>query len=277
MAEIQSYSQLEVILFWVTMFTYVGAFALHIFSFVSQKEKGLKTAFYILWAALVLHTALGILRWVLASHPPVTDTYELNLTGTWFTVLLFLIFQGMDKIDKAIGLIVIPVSFLALGYGYMSGIQINPMGPAFQSPWLMVHVIFAWLAFGCYAIATGASVFLLMKTKKTPWQKGEKLPGPEALDMAGYRFVILGFINHAVMLVSGAIWAKKLWGHYWSWDPLETWSLIAFLYYAFYLHARSFLGWKMRRAAWLTLLGLLVLAISFWGVELFGPTVHPGP
>ena len=33
----------------------------------------------------------------------------------------------------------------------------------------------------------------------------------------------------------------------------------------------------MKRAAWLTLLGLLVLAISFWGVELFGPTVHPGP
>ena len=95
--------------------------------------------------------------------------------------------------------------------------------------------------------------------------------------MTSYRFIALGFINHAVMLVSGAIWAKKLWGQYWSWDPLETWSLIAFLFYAFYLHARSFLGWQLKRAAWLAVFGLVVMAISFWGVGWFAPSIHPGP
>jgi cytochrome c-type biogenesis protein CcsB len=269
--------QVEIILVWVTIFIYIGAFALHLFSMVTQKEKGVKIAIWILWAGLVFHTAAGIIRWIAGGHPPVTDTYELNLTGTWFTVLLFLLFEKIGKLEKTIGLVVIPVAFIVLGYGYMTRTEVTPMGPAFQSPWLVVHVIFAWLAFGCYAIATGAAVFLLLKTKRPSWKPKMKIPGPEALDLAGYRFIVLGFINHAIMLISGAIWAKKLWGHYWSWDPLETWSLIAFLYYAFYLHTRSFLGWKMKHAAWLTLLGLLVLAISFWGVELFGPTVHPGP
>ncbi len=78
------------------------------------------------------------------------------------------------------------------------------------------------------------------------------------------------------MLISGAIWAKQLWGQYWGWDPLETWSLITFLFYALYLHARSFLGWKEAKAAWLTVAGLIIVIISFWGVGWFSPSIHPG-
>jgi cytochrome c-type biogenesis protein CcsB len=270
-------AQIEIILFWVTVFIYVGSFCLQLFGFIGGKERLLKLSIHLLWVGLVFHTAVGIARWLASAHPPVTDTYELNLTGTWFALLLFLIFEKIGKIEKTIALVVVPISFLVLGYGYLSGTEITPMGPAFQSPWLIVHVIFAWLAFGFYAIATGAAFFLLLKMKNPDSKRLQKLPGPEALDVASYRFIVLGFINHAVMIVSGAIWAKMLWGHYWSWDPLETWSLIAFLYYALYLHARSFLGWKMKRAAWLTLLGILILAVSFWGVEWFGPTIHPGP
>jgi cytochrome c-type biogenesis protein CcsB len=270
-------SGIETILFWVTVFTYVAAFCLHLFAFVRRKQGGIVWAARLLWAGFVFHTATGIVRWIAGAHPPVTDTYELNLTGTWFTILLFLLFRKLGKAEKTIALLVIPVCFILLGYGMVDRTEVIPMGPAFQSPWLIVHVIFAWLAFGCYAIATGAAGLLLMKLKKPDWKPNFNIPEPETLDMSEYRFIVLGFINHAVMLVSGAIWAKKLWGHYWSWDPLETWSLIAFLFYAFYLHARSFLGWKMKRAAWLTMLGLLILIISFWGVELFGPTPHPGP
>jgi ABC-type transport system involved in cytochrome c biogenesis permease subunit len=159
----------------------------------------------------------------------------------------------------------------------MSGTEAVPMGPAFRSPWLVVHVIFAWFAFGCYAISTGAATFLLLRERSLFRRPIIKIPTAEALDLMSYRFIVLGFINHAVMLVSGAIWAKKLWGHYWSWDALETWSLVAFLFYAFYLHARAFLGWKMKRAAWLAVIGLVVVAVSFWGVEWFTPSMHPGP
>ena len=33
------------------------------------------------------------------------------------------------------------------------------------------------------------------------------------------------------MIGAGAIWAKDLWGSYWSWDPVETWSLVSWLIY----------------------------------------------
>jgi cytochrome c-type biogenesis protein CcsB len=270
-------SNAEITLFWITIFSYTIAFCFHLIGFVSEKPRGVKFAFFFLWLGLIAHSATAVARWVNSGHPPVTDTYELNLTGTWFTVLMFLVFEKIKKVDNSIGLVVTPIVFLLLGQALIERSAAVPMGPSFQSPWLVVHVIFAWLSFGCYAIATGAAVFLLMKGRFTSSKALLKVPDLEALDLGSYRFIVIGFINHAVMLVSGAIWAKKLWGKYWSWDVLETWSLISFLVYAFYLHARSFLKWKMERAAWLTILALLILAISYWGVDWFAPTVHPGP
>ncbi|MHC4743604.1 MAG: cytochrome c biogenesis protein [Planctomycetota bacterium] len=270
-------AEIEVILFWITIFTYVAAFCSQIFFSVSGRANKVIFAMRILWLAFAFHTATGIARWIAAGHPPVTDSYEFNLTGMWFTMLVFIAFERFKKADPIIALVVTPLVFLGLGHGQMSRIEVAPMGPAYQSPWLIVHVIFAWFAFGCYAVATGAGIVLLLRNKLLARKPDLKIPSPEALDISNYRFVVLGFINHTIMLVSGAIWAKKLWGHYWSWDALETWSLIAFLFYAFYLHARSFLGWKMKKAAWLAVLGIIILAISFWGIEWFAPSVHPGP
>ena len=41
------------------------------------------------------------------------------------------------------------------------------------------------------------------------------------------------------MLVAGAVWAHSAWGHYWSWDPLETWTLVTWLMLGGTLHARA--------------------------------------
>lgn len=268
--------QAEIIFFWATIFIYVGSFCVHLFGFMQDSNKSVKFAVVLLWAGLIFHTATALFRWIAGGHAPVTDGYELNLTGTWFTVLIFLVFERMQKLDRSIGLVVAPVVFLVLGHGFMSRTSAIPMGAAFHSPWLVVHVIFAWLAFGCFAISFGSALLFLVREKFPAWKAVSRIPELDALDLSGYRFIVLGFINHTVMLVSGIIWAKKLWGHYWSWDVLETWSLITFLFYAFYLHARGFLGWKMKRAAWLTVVGLIVLTVSFWGVHWFSPKVRPG-
>ena len=266
-----------IMFFWSAIFVYIVAFCLYLFGFLAAKQGLTKYGRRVLWLALILHTLIAVIRWIDGSHPPVTDTYELNLTGTWFTVLIFLVFEKLRKADSAIAVVLIPVVFLILGHGFTLRTETIPMGPAYKSLWLVVHVIFAWLAFGFYLISTGAAVLLLTREKLLSKKPSVNIPEPEKLDIAGYRFIVIGFINHAIMLASGAIWAKKLWGHYWSWDALETWSLISFLFYAFYLHTRAFLGWKMKIAAYLALLGLLVMSVSFWGVQWFAPSVHPGP
>jgi cytochrome c-type biogenesis protein CcsB len=267
----------EIVLFWITVFLYTAAFCCNLIGFGSGKEGPTRWGMRLLWAGFAVHTATGIARWIEGDHAPVTNSYELDLTGTWLTMLLFLSFHRARKAPAALGLVVVPVVFLVLGHGFLQWEEATPMGPAFQSPWLIVHVIFAWLSFGSYAVSAGAAFFLLRKLRSPEKPSLARLPSVDALDLMSYRFIVLGFINHAVMLASGAIWANNLWGRYWSWDALETWSLLSFLLYAFYLHARAFLGWRLARTAWIAAAGLLVLSISFWGVALFDPSMHPGP
>lgn len=270
--------QLELTFFWITIFIYLAAFLTALTGFVRNRSSLISKAVLLMLVGFIAHTITGVARWVSSGHAPVTDNYELNLTGMWLMVLLFLVFNRLRKADGYIILMIAPVAFIVLGHGHLIRTEPSPMGDAFNSLWLVVHVVFAWLSFGSYAISTGAAGLLIFREKLIAWRPQANIPEPEKLDMAGYRFIVMGFINHAIMLISGAIWAKKLWGRYWSWDALETWSLIAFLFYAFYLHARSFLGWKMKRAAWLAIAGLGVMIISFWGVSWFAPSMgHPGP
>ncbi|MDH5718005.1 MAG: cytochrome c biogenesis protein CcsA [Spirochaetia bacterium] len=267
--------QAEVILFWITVFGYAAAFIFHIFGIVNKKENLIRYTFYILYINIFLHTTVIILHWILTGHSPVTNSFENKLSGTWFIMLIYLIMVKLKKVEKSPAIVITPLVFFLLGYGYLHGIKIKPIGPAYDSPWLAVHVIFAWFAFSSYTIATGAGIILLLKVKNPKSEKFKKMAAINVLDERCYRYVVLGFVNHAVMITAGALWAKKLWGNYWVWDPLEIWSLISFLFYAFYLHARSFLGWKMQKAAYLIIVGLFILIISFFGVGWFGPSPHP--
>lgn len=266
----------ESILIWSTIFLYVVSFVSHLLGVLREKPRALKLAACAIHAGVAAHILTICVRWQRSGHAPVTDAYELDLTGTCLAMLLYLVFARLRRVNPVVGLVVVPIVFLALGHGIVVTSDPIPMGPAYRSLWLVVHVIFAWLAFGSFAVATGAAAILLWREYRPSHPAVARLPASAELDLSAYRFVVLGVINHAIMLTSGSIWGRKLWGRYWSWDALETWSLIVFLFYIFYLHARVFLDWKMRKAAWLAIVGLVIVIVSFWGVNWIAPSVHPG-
>jgi ABC-type transport system involved in cytochrome c biogenesis permease subunit len=94
----------------------------------------------------------------------------------------------------------------------------------------------------------------------------EKFPSLDRLDELIFRYVIFGFITDTIMIGAGAIWAKDLWGSYWSWDPVETWSLVSWLIYGITIHLRVTFGWRESRLAWLAIIALSSVIISFFGV-----------
>jgi ABC-type transport system involved in cytochrome c biogenesis permease subunit len=94
------------------------------------------------------------------------------------------------------------------------------------------------------------------------------------VDKHEFKLVAFGFLNNAVMIVSGAIWAYRLWGSFWRWDPVETWSLLTWLAYGLYMHAKLTLGWGPRRLAWIALFALFGVMMSFWGVQLLPNSFH---
>ncbi|MBF0488466.1 MAG: c-type cytochrome biogenesis protein CcsB, partial [Nitrospirae bacterium] len=97
----------------------------------------------------------------------------------------------------------------------------------------------------------------------------------EFLEELNYKVVAVGFpIFTLGGLIFGAIWADQAWGVYWSWDPKETWSLITWLVYAFYLHARYLRGWRGNKIAVLSSIGFITVIFTYLGVNILLSGLH---
>jgi ABC-type transport system involved in cytochrome c biogenesis permease subunit len=91
------------------------------------------------------------------------------------------------------------------------------------------------------------------------------------LDDVNYKSVTLGYPMYTVgALFAGAIWAEQAWGQFWGWDPKEVGSLIIWLFYSGFLHARYQRNWRGNRAAILSLCGFGMILLSFFGNYFFG-------
>ncbi|MBI5634021.1 MAG: c-type cytochrome biogenesis protein CcsB [Nitrospirae bacterium] len=97
----------------------------------------------------------------------------------------------------------------------------------------------------------------------------------EMLDDLTYKSIAIGFpIFTLGGLIFGAIWADQAWGKYWTWDPKETWSLITWFMYAFFLHSRLMRGWKGRKVAAVAVLGFIAVIFTYLGVNLLLSGLH---
>ncbi|MGM0641824.1 MAG: cytochrome c biogenesis protein CcsA, partial [Thermotogota bacterium] len=68
-------------------------------------------------------------------------------------------------------------------------------------------------------------------------------------------------------LLFGALWAKEAWGHYWTWDPKETWAFLTWLVYLLFIHYRYFYPNKKKNALWLLSLAFVILLLCWFGIN----------
>ena len=136
----------------------------------------------------------------------------------------------------------------------------------------------AFVSYATFSIAFVAAVIYLIQRhflkKKKLGALFQKLPSLDTLDDINYRCLTIGFPLLTVAIITGAIWAEKAWGTYWSWDPKETWSLITWFIYAALLHSRITTGWRGKRAALLSIAGFLIMLFTFIGVNMWLPGLH---
>ena len=167
------------------------------------------------------------------------------------------------------------VCFLVIGYAAMQSKEIHALMPALQSSWLGFHVSTAIIAYGAFGVSCVLGIiFLLRDRMKDSAFLDQHIPSREKLDMLGYRSVSLGLLFLTFTIVTGAIWAERAWGSYWSWDPKETWSLVTWLIYAVYLHLRMNRNWRGKTAAVFAVLGFIAVIFTYIGVNTLLPGVH---
>jgi ABC-type transport system involved in cytochrome c biogenesis permease subunit len=100
----------------------------------------------------------------------------------------------------------------------------------------------------------------------------QRLPSLESLDRLNYRLLVWGFPLMTLGIITGSLWAGIHWGDYWSWEPRQISSGLAWLFYGALLHARITAGLRGKKAAILTMFGFCVVL----GYFLMGDSLFPG-
>lgn len=247
--------KVEVLLYSLTILFYFFSNLAGYFSYFFKKEKSVFYSFYFFYVALFFNTLTFFFRWIYTKHIPTIGNYENVLMGSWVLGILILFFLKKGKKFLPFHLS-ISLNLALLGFGFFYYSSPSPLYASLKSIWLFIHIIFAWLAHGAFILATGVAIAYLIKKE----EKYEELM---------LRTTAFGFVFDGLMIVAGSIWAKNLWGSYWSWDPVETWSLISFLLYGLILHLKITLKIKPKIFAIMLIASLITVIISFWGVNFF--------
>ncbi|RPJ54640.1 MAG: c-type cytochrome biogenesis protein CcsB, partial [Dehalococcoidia bacterium] len=253
---------------------YVAVFFLHTLYFAVKKARVMAVAWYVLYATFAIQTAGIALRWAESyrlgiGHAPLSNYYESLIFFSW-SISLFLIIMKKRFSYPAITFVATAGSLFFIAYASLSPAvarSIQPLMPALQSNWLHVHVITCFLAYAAFVVSFVSGGFYFFRSK---WI----IPSGEILEEINYRSIIIGFFMLSSGILTGAVWAHYAWGSYWSWDPKETWSLITWIMYALFLHARLVRGWKGRRMATLSIIGFACVIVTYFGVNLFLSGLH---
>lgn len=234
-----------------------------------------RTVFAALLVAVILLATAITLRWMRAGYGPFLTLFEILLSNLFSLGLVFLVVFWRVPLARPGALVVLPV-FLLLGCWIATLPPETSQLPAtYDSVWLWVHVGVGKIFLGICLAAVGLAGTLLLR-RLPGFGKLHRLPDDEVLDVLVWRFMSIAFIFHSLMLIAGAVWAQDAWGHYWTWDPLETWAFITWLMLGLSLHAR--LTFKVPLwGGWLMVFGVFILAfLTFFGVPFSSLGPHKG-
>jgi cytochrome c-type biogenesis protein CcsB len=273
---------LNVRLFDLTTLLFGVASVHYVAALYGKKETIARIGTWVCIAAAVVSTAAIGVRWAESykmgiGRIPVTNLYESLVFFAWSVNLFYLVVEWKYK-SRTFGAFVMPIAFGTMLFALTNESSIQPLVPALQSYWLHAHVITCFVGYAAFAVSAGVAVMFLMKAKreerKVTGGVVGRFPSTKVLDDLVYKAIVWGFPFLTAGIITGAAWANYAWGTYWSWDPKETWSLIVWLVYAAFLHARVTRGWHGRRAAILSIVGFLATIFCYLGVNLVLSGLH---
>ena len=204
-----------------------------------------------------------VLMWVSLERPPLRTMGETRL---WYSALLP--FTGLIVYSRwqyrwilsystMLSLVFVCVNL------FKPEIHTKELMPALQSPWFAPHVIVYMFAYAVLGVATLISAYTLWRESRPQPVAAESEATLSTLD----NLVRVGLAFLTVGMLFGALWAKEAWGHYWTWDPKETWAAITWLAYLTYLHYRHLPYPGIRPALWMLIIAFILLQMCWWGIN----------
>ena len=230
---------------------------------------GVLGAVYLIWG--IVH------RCILMERPPVGNLYDTIPFIAGGGVLVLFLLEAVTRRRIALGAAIavgLLGLFLARAFeGVDAQDHMDPLRAVLRSNfWLSTHVIIITLGYSGGLIAAAMShVFIYAKAFGLD-RTDRSLS--RFLTRSVYGLVCFTLFFSLVGTVLGGIWANDSWGRFWGWDPKENGAMLIVLWCLIILHARMggyLKEWGIHIAS---VLGAIVVAFSWWGVNLLGTGLH---
>jgi cytochrome c-type biogenesis protein CcsB len=251
------YYAIAAVLLWV-----IGAWA-------AWREK-VAVAYTTTTLGLLVFFSFILMMWISLERPPLRTMGETRLWYSFFLPLAGIIVYSRWKYKWILSFsTILALVFICVNL-FKPEIHSKTLMPALQSPWFAPHVIVYMFAYAVFGVATLMAVFLLVN-KQALTSRLSTFSSLDNLVSVGFAFMTFG-------MLFGALWAKEAWGHYWSWDPKETWAAITWFAYLIYIHYRQLPNHKPRLALYVLLISFVLLQMCWWGINYLpsaqGSSVH---
>ena len=247
---------------------------------------------------LLIMGAFITIMWIQLDRPPLRTLGETRLWYAFFLPLIGIITYNRWKYGWFVGYTsMLAIVFLIINLTNPENFNKTLM-PALQSPWFVPHVIvyiFSYALLGVSALVAfyGLIQLFLRNIKdakagfmldinnyiksvvcknntgraKFNTQIINSLNLADNLVYTGFAFLTLG-------LIFGALWAKEAWGHYWTWDPKETWAMLTYLMYLIYIHFRIQYPTKVKVHLWILSISFAILLLAWFGVNYMPSSIN---
>jgi ABC-type transport system involved in cytochrome c biogenesis permease subunit len=247
----------------LTIYNYISAFVIAIFSFnifkiIYNYRKNKKSFVIDILQVLALLLMLGFIvyYWLSIEREPLRTLWETRLWYAFFTASIAYLFKLHWKMDyMLIYGNIITIIFILVNLLHPETFSKELM-PALQSYWFVPHVIVYIFSYAMFGIVTMMALFNEIKKIKFK----TSIQDLDDIVKIGLGFLTLG-------LVFGALWAKKAWGNYWTWDPKEVWALITWIIYLLYIHYRYGFISEEKYVNKILIISFVLLLVCWFGVN----------
>lgn len=245
----------------------------------ARKWAGMTQA--LVWVGVALHLVAFVTRGLAAGRFPLGNLYEYILFMTAVIMVVAAVVVQRKNWHTVWPWLLFPMVIAMFLNSTVFHMQAAPVVPALQSYWMPVHV--STVSIGAsVGLVSGAFALLYLLRMRQP--RGEEhgflgailrpLPDAKTLDQIAYKTAVVTLPLFGIGIVFGAIWAEVAWGRFWGWDAKETVSMITWILYAAYLHARATAGWKSSAAAWINVFAMAMTIFNMTYVNTVVAGLH---
>lgn len=241
--------------------------------FIARKPKNKTYAFALLGAAFLLQSACLCLRCAILLRPPVSNMYETLLFVPWITLLTsgILYYFYRTKLLLSGSSLCAALLLSIMQWGGINN-SLDNVQPVLDSQyWLVIHVLMVVGSYGVFILGGIIGHIYLAATMIAPHKTAQ---------LKTWAMLILQsmYIGTALLVpgtILGGVWAAESWGRFWDWDPKESWAFISICTYLIWIHAYLFGKINDKGLAIGSIVGLMVISFTWYGVNyILGTGLH---